>query len=185
MKARTVVVILTAALIFYMGLIGVRGIELLDNPGWTERGLGLGVVFLPVIGAVLVTRELRFGFATEKLGRALGPEDPSGPAAVDEAVAALVVPGGAKIPGAGKAAGGDPPRAPSGRLDRDYADAVFVVRKAQAEAAPCDWRVWYRLALAYSDARDTARARRTMRHAIELESREPAPGRSDQDSRSS
>ncbi|MGF7234592.1 MAG: hypothetical protein ACQSGP_06500 [Frankia sp.] len=180
MKARNVVLVLTAALIFYMGLIGVRGVELLDDPSWAARGLGLGVVLLPVIGAVLVVRELRFGFATEKLGRALGPEDPAGEAAVAQAVARLAVADGGKIAG-----DGEPPRTASGRLDRDYADAVFAVRKAQAEAAPSDWRVWYRLAMAYSDARDTSRGRRTMRHAIDLEGQQRVTARSDQDSPSS
>ena len=45
------------------------------------------------------------------------------------------------------------------------------VRAAQGEveAAPGDWRAWYRLAVAYGDARDTARGRRTMRKAIALQ----------------
>ena len=48
-------------------------------------------------------------------------------------------------------------------------DAAFELRKAEVEAAPDDWRAWYRLAVAYGDARDTARGRRAMRKAIALQ----------------
>ena len=41
-------------------------------------------------------------------------------------------------------------------------------RKAETEAAPDDWRSWFRLAVAYHDARDTPRARKAMQRAIAL-----------------
>jgi hypothetical protein len=47
-------------------------------------------------------------------------------------------------------------------------DAAFAVRQAQVEADPESWQAWYRLAVAYGDARDTARGRRAMRRAISL-----------------
>ncbi|HEX4428334.1 MAG TPA: hypothetical protein VHZ96_03600 [Frankiaceae bacterium] len=47
-------------------------------------------------------------------------------------------------------------------------DAAFELRKAEVEAAPQDWRAWYLLAVAYGDARDVPRGRRTMRRAIAL-----------------
>ena len=47
---------------------------------------------------------------------------------------------------------------------------------AAVEAAPEDWRAWYRLAVAYGDARDPSRGRRTMRKAIALQ-RAPKPAR--------
>ena len=59
-------------------------------------------------------------------------------------------------------------RTPSGRIDRDSADAVFAKRQAETEAAPDDWRNWFRLAVAYFDARDTPRARKAMQRAIAL-----------------
>jgi Flp pilus assembly protein TadD len=40
--------------------------------------------------------------------------------------------------------------------------------RAQAEAAPEDWRSWYRLALAYDAAGDRTRARAAARHALAL-----------------
>jgi hypothetical protein len=66
-------------------------------------------------------------------------------------------------------------------------DAEFELRKADVEATPEDWRAWYRLAVAYGDARDTARARRTMRKAIALERADAPtpPGKPPSRSRSS
>ena len=66
----------------------------------------------------------------------------------------------------------DPPgvtRRASGRLDKADADAVFAVRKADVEAAPGEWRAWWRLAAAYGEARDPRRGRRAMRRAVSLE----------------
>jgi Flp pilus assembly protein TadD len=44
-----------------------------------------------------------------------------------------------------------------------------LLRQAQVESTPGDWQAWYRLAIAYGDARDTARGRRTMRKAIAMQ----------------
>jgi hypothetical protein len=60
-------------------------------------------------------------------------------------------------------------RRQSCRIDRAAADAWFDDRKAELEADPGDWRHWYRLACAYDIA---ARARATMRRALELEALE-------------
>lgn len=66
----------------------------------------------------------------------------------------------------------DLPRRPSGRVDRDAADAWFDQRRAEVEADQENWRPWYRLAYAYDIAGDRRRARATMRKAIELEAAE-------------
>lgn len=47
-----------------------------------------------------------------------------------------------------------------GRILRDSADEVFARRKAETQDAPGDWRSWFRLAVAYHDARDTPRPAR-------------------------
>jgi len=87
--------------------------------------------------------ELRFGWQTQTLGRRLAADG--------------------RLPDDSEL-----PRRPSGRVDRDAADAHFEVIRAQVEAAPEDWRGWYRLAHAYDLAGDRKRARSAMRHAIEL-----------------
>ncbi len=129
-RPRDLVLVLVVALVFYCFLIGVGGISLLGDHRWAVKGLGLGVLLLPLVGLGIVANELRFGRATERLARLLQePDDP--------------------VPA-------DP-------------DAAFELRKVEALAAPDDWRAWYRLAVAYGHARDTARGRRTMRKAIALE----------------
>jgi hypothetical protein len=57
------------------------------------------------------------------------------------------------------------------RLGRAAGDvtADFDAAKAAVEAAPEDWRAWYRLAVAYDAERDPRRGRAAMRRAIALE----------------
>jgi Flp pilus assembly protein TadD len=100
-----------------------------------------------VLGAYLVGRELQFGRRTEALAREL------------EAAGGLPV--------------DDLPRRPSGRIDRAAADEAFEKYKAEAEAAPDDWRAWFRLSTAYDAAGDRKRARATMRAAIARHDRQP------------
>jgi tetratricopeptide (TPR) repeat protein len=64
------------------------------------------------------------------------------------------------------------PRMPSGRIQRDAADALFGTVRTELEDDPDNWRRWYRLARAYDYAGDRSRARETMRKAVEMEERE-------------
>lgn len=104
--------------------------------------LGLALLGLPLLGIWVLWREVRFGLAMQRMGRLLAQE------------------GGLPVD--------DLPKSPSGRPERAAADARFAERQAQVEAAPDDWRNWFRLALAYDDARDRKRARRAMRQALAL-----------------
>lgn len=140
MTGKRLVALLVAALAVYFALIGYRGVYLLGQDRVALKVLGGAVLVLPLIGIWVVVAEVRFGAATERLARALGEEH-------DDA---------------------EPlPRMPSGRVDRAAADARFAERRAEVEAAPDDWRRWYRLALAYDDAGDRRRARAAMRTAID------------------
>jgi Flp pilus assembly protein TadD len=62
----------------------------------------------------------------------------------------------------------DLPRTPAGRIIRAAADQEFEKYKAEAEAAPDDWRSWFRLSCAYDAAGDRKRARASMRDAGRL-----------------
>lgn len=139
-RTKGVVAVLAALIAVYAVLIGRLGWQLLTEPNWGLKVLGVAVFVLPLIGLGLVGAELRFGMATERLGRTL----------VDE--------------------GADPepelPMRPSGRPEREAADALFEQRSADVQAAPGDWRNWYRLALAYDYAGDRKRAREAMRTAV-------------------
>jgi len=140
--ARRVAFVLVAVLGFYLLLLGQRGVLLVRDGRLPFVLLGVGVLVLPLVGAWTVWREVQFGLAAQRLGEQLAAE---GGLPTDEL-----------------------PRLPSGRVDLAAADVVFERRRADVDAAPDDWRAWYRLALAYGDARDTRRGRRAMRHAIRL-----------------
>jgi len=60
------------------------------------------------------------------------------------------------------------PRRPSGRIERDAADALFDTVRAELDSNPDDWRRWYRLARAYDYAGDRGRARQAMGTALKL-----------------
>ena len=142
MNARRIAFALSIAVVFYFVIMGRQGLWLISQGGPVYVAFGLGVLGLPLVGAWVIISELRFGLATQRLARELEAEGGLPPAEV--------------------------PTTPGGRLDRDAADAVFSRRKAEVEADPENWRPWYRLAVAYGDARDTARGRKAMRRAIAL-----------------
>ncbi|KAA2258610.1 hypothetical protein F0L68_22430 [Solihabitans fulvus] len=143
MKTRTVALLLTAALAVYFVLLAGRAIALIGTGEAVGIGLGVGVLILPVIGAWIAVVNLRFGVRTERMARQLADE------------------GG--LPDTSQL-----PRRPSGRIDRDAADAWFEERRAEVEAAPEDWRAWFRLAHGYDIAGDRGRAREAMRKSIDL-----------------
>jgi len=144
--AKRVAVVLAVVFFAYAALLGWRGVLLIGTGEPVGVVLGLAVLVIPVIGAYLVWREFQFGRATERMANELA------------AVGGLPV--------------DDLPRRPSGRIDRAAADAAFARYKEEAEAAPEDWRVWFRLAVAYDAAGDRKRARAAMRTAI---ARHPEP----------
>ena len=143
MRIRLIVGLLVASLVVYFWLLTDRAVALISSGSAAGIALGIGVLLLPILGVVVVVFELRFGWQTEILGRRL---DASGGLPDDSRL----------------------PRRPSGRVDRDAADAYFEVIRVQVENAPEDWRGWYRLAHAYDLAGDRKRARSAMRQAIEL-----------------
>ena len=140
MTAKRAAIVLAAVFVAYAVLLGWRGVLLIGTGDPIAVVLGFAVLVIPVLGAFLVWRELQFGRRTEVLAREL------------EAAGGLPV--------------DDLPRRASGRIDRAAADEAFVQYKAEAEAAPGDWRVWFRLSTAYDAAGDRRRARATMRTAI-------------------
>ena len=148
MTGRRTALLLVGVLAVYLVLVGWRGVLLVRTGDAVAVALGLAVLVLPVIAAVIVAREVRFGVATQRMAREL------------EAAGGLPV--------------DDLPRRPSGRVVRGAADATFAGRRAEVEAAPEDWRAWYRLAVAYDDAGDRRRAREAMRHAARLHGSRPA-----------
>ena len=61
---------------------------------------------------------------------------------------------------------------PSGRIERDAADALFETVRDELEKDRDNWLRWYRLARAYDYAGDRSRAREAMKKAVELQEAE-------------
>lgn len=142
MTARTVAWVLALAVGIYLLFTAARAWTLIASGDPVPVLLGISVIVFPLLGAWLIARELIFGLRSQTLGRILGAE------------------GGLPVD--------DLPRTPSGRIERDAADERFAEYEVQVQADPGNWRCWYRLAIAYDDARDRKRARSAMRRAIAL-----------------
>jgi hypothetical protein len=149
-RAKITYFVTAAVLVVYFVLAGSRGVMLIQQGTAVTIPFGLAVLVLPLIGIWFLWQTTRFAAAADRLAKEL---DAEGGLPVDELL-----------------------RTPSGRIDRDSADAVFARRKTETEVAPDDWRAWFRLAVAYHDARDTPRARKAMQRAIALHDR-PLAGR--------
>ena len=141
---------MAALLALYIVLVAERAWLLLRSGNPVGVAMGVALVVLPVIAVWALGRELWFGVRADRLGHRLGAEG-----ALPEEEVAL---------------------RPSGRVLRDDADAAFPAYRAAVEAAPDDWRAWYRLGMAYDAAGDRRRARSAVRTAIKLESAAPPAG---------
>ncbi|MFH9088426.1 hypothetical protein [Streptomyces sp. NPDC017673] len=147
MRAKITYLITAAVLVFYFVLVGSRGVMLIQSGTVVTVIFGVAVLILPLIGLWFLWKNTQFVRKANQLAAEL---DAEGGLPVDELR-----------------------RLPSGRIDRDSADEVFAKRKSETEASPDDWRCWFRLAVAYHDARDTPRARKAMQRAIALHDGKP------------
>ncbi|MFB6827024.1 hypothetical protein ACFCXA_36160 [Streptomyces virginiae] len=147
MRAKITYFITAAVLVVYFVLVGSRGLMLIEHGTLLTVTFGVAVLILPVIGVWFLWQNTRFVTRANHLATELEAE---GGLPVDELE-----------------------RDKYGRILRDSADEVFARRKAETEDAPGDWRSWFRLAVAYHDARDTPRARKAMQRAIALHDKKP------------
>ncbi|MFF4549138.1 hypothetical protein [Streptomyces sp. NPDC001435] len=147
MRAKISYAVTAAVLVFYFVLVGSRGVMLIQSGTLITVTFGVAVLILPVIGLWFLWKNTQFVRNANRLAAELDAECGL---PVDELR-----------------------RTPGGRIDRDSADEVFAKRKAETEASPDDWRSWFRLAVAYHDARDTPRARKAMQRAITLHAAKP------------
>lgn len=142
MSTRIGVAVIVAALALYVVLVAQRAWILVTSGDGVGIAMGLALIVLPLIAIWAVGREILFGVQASALGRRLEQEHalPSEPVHVR----------------------------PSGRVVRADADALFPTYREAVEAAPDDWRAWYRLGLAYDASGDRRRARAAIRRAIRL-----------------
>ncbi|MGK2865473.1 MAG: hypothetical protein ACSLFA_02335 [Mycobacterium sp.] len=132
------------ALLVYFVMLGRTALALIASGEPAPIGLGVALLVLPVIGLWAMLATLRAGLAHQRLVRLAREAD------MDLDVSDL-------------------PRRPSGRIERDAADALFEKTRDELEADRDNWVRWYRLARAYDYAGDRTRARETIRTAVEME----------------
>ncbi|MFF0479496.1 hypothetical protein [Streptomyces sp. NPDC004284] len=147
MGGKITYVFLATVLVLVFGVVGMEGVLLLLTGEPAAMGMGAVAFLLPVVGGWFLWKNTSFARRANRLAAELEAE---GGLPVDELQ-----------------------RTQGGRIDRDSADEVFARRKAEAEDSPEDWRCWFRLAVAYHDARDTPRARKAMQRAIALHEGRP------------
>jgi hypothetical protein len=132
------------AMLVYFVLLGRLALAMIASGRPAAVGLGAALLIMPVIGLWAMIATLRAGFAHQKLARLIADDG------MELDTSAL-------------------PRRPSGRIERDAADALFATVRTEVEADPDDWRRWYRLARAYDYAGDRRRARDAMKTAVEIQ----------------
>ncbi|MEU3747332.1 MULTISPECIES: hypothetical protein [Streptomyces] len=142
MGGKITYVFLASVLVLVFGVVAMEGVLLLLTGEPAAMGMGAVAFLLPAVGGWFLWKNTSFARRANRLAAELEAE---GGLPVDELK-----------------------RTEGGRIDRDSADEVFARRKAEAEDSPEDWRCWFRLAVAYHDARDTPRARKAMLRAIAL-----------------
>ena len=132
------------ALLVYFVMLGRAALVFITSGRPAAIGLGAAILILPVIGIWVMVTTLKAGLAHQRLARTAREEG------MDLDVSEL-------------------PRMPSGRINRDAADALFETVREELESDPDNWRRWYRLARAYDYAGDRSRAREAMKKAVQME----------------
>jgi hypothetical protein len=143
-RMQLLIAFMCVAMLVYFVLLGRMAIAMIASGRAAAVGLGAALLVMPVIGLWAMVATLRAGFAHQNLARLIAEDG------MELDTSAL-------------------PRRPSGRIERDAADALFATVRTEVEADPDDWRRWYRLARAYDYAGDRRRAREAMKAALELQ----------------
>ena len=147
LRIQLMIAFMCLALLVYLALLGRAAILMIGSGHAVAIVLGVALLILPAIGLWAMIATLRAGLVHQKLARLVAEDG------MELDVSTL-------------------PRRPSGRIERDAADALFDTVRAELHDDPDDWRRWYRLARAYDYAGDRGRAREAMKKAVELQGRQ-------------
>ena len=143
--AKTGVLVITALTVIYLVAVLQMAWAFMTSGQPAAVIMGAVLVLFPLIGAIVIVRDLVF---------------------VARGDALL-----ARLLDAGELPEDTLPKRPSGRPVVAAADADFEQWKAGVEAAPEDAGAWARLALAYRASGDSKRAREAMRTALALDTK--------------
>jgi tetratricopeptide (TPR) repeat protein len=146
LRTQLLIGFMCVALVVYFVLLGRIAMAFITTGTPTAIVFGIGLMILPLIGIWAMMSTLRAGLAHQRLARIAKDEG------MELDVSSL-------------------PHRPSGRIERQAADALFDTVREELERDPDNWRRWYRLARAYDYAGDRSRAREAMKKAVELEER--------------
>jgi cytochrome c-type biogenesis protein CcmH/NrfG len=146
LRIQLVIGFMCVALVVYLFMLGRIAMAFITSGSLAAIVLGLALLVFPLIGIWVMVSTLRAGLAHQRLARIAREEG------MELDVSAL-------------------PRMPSGRIQRDAADALFETVRDELESDPDNWRRWYRLARAYDYAGDRSRAREAMKKAVEMQER--------------
>ncbi|BBX93261.1 hypothetical protein H5U98_18385 [Mycolicibacterium boenickei] len=149
LRIQLVIGFMCLALIVYFLMLGRTAVVFMASGEPAAIGLGVALMVFPLIGVWVLFTTLRAGLAHQRLARLAREQG------MELDVSEL-------------------PTRPSGRIERDAADDLFMTVKAELEADPDNWVRWYRLARAYDFAGDRSRARETMRTAVRMQEQQSA-----------
>jgi hypothetical protein len=148
MMRRLPALVMAALLLLYLVFTIQYALRLVLDPQPIAKAMGVALFVLPLIGIWVLAVELLFAVRADRLIARLASE--------------------------GKLPLDDLPKLPSGRPDPVEADKRFPEYQAAVEAAPENWRAWFRLGLAYDASGDRRRARWATRRAIALSRKQPS-----------
>lgn len=143
-RVKVLIAFMCLALLMYLAFLGRIAVLLIGSGSVPAIGMGVALLIMPFLGLWAMTATLRDGFAHQRLSR-------------------LIAEDGMELDA------GTLPRRPSGRIERDAADALFHTVRDELDADPDNWQRWYRLARAYEFAGDRRRAREAMRTAVRMQ----------------
>lgn len=147
LRCQLLIVFMCVALVVYFLLLGRIAWAFITSGSGAAVGLGIAILVMPLIGIWVMVATLQAGFAHQRLAQMAREKG------MELDVSNL-------------------PRMPSGRIQRDTADALFETVRDELEQDPGNWIRWYRLARAYDYAGDRSRARDAMKKAVELQEAE-------------
>src|SRR4029450_9197958 len=128
LRIQLVIGFMCVALVVDFVMLGRIAMAFIASGRPAAIGLGLALMILPLIGIWVMVSTLKAGLAHHRPARIAKDEG------MELDVSSL-------------------PRMPSGRIQRDAADALFETVRDELESDPDNWRRWYRLAAAHDCAR--------------------------------
>lgn len=142
MKTKILLITIVVLSLGYVSLSILRAIQISSYEDFSAVLWQIGIVLIAGISFGLIMREILFGIQMQKLARLMNQEQMLLPDTLS--------------------------KLPSGRTERSEADARFSLIQEEVQQQPENWKVWFRLGLAYDEAGDRRRARASMRHSLRL-----------------